>query len=229
MPFDLKKTNDRWIVVGTGEGWQLCPKQSSATIIALNDLLYKEQYGIEYDILMIMDVLDEKPRILAGQQNLGDVINRINKSGKPFIAPFKYEEIPVSQPFPIKDWVDRFGEVYALNTISYMIMYAILNGAKEIETFGINQSSSSEFFFEKASVDAMIGICIGLGIKVKIHGEKSELWSTKRRFGGNMLYGYNCTFDQYERDKERYGEGVVKKLLVAQVSSSKNQRQISKK
>lgn len=214
MPFDLKKTKDKWIVVGTGEGWQLCPKQSSSTIIALNDLLYKEQYGIEYDILCIMDQLDDKPRILAGQQNLGDVIKRINDSGKPFLAPYRYEEIPKSEAFPIKDWVERFGEIYALNTISYMIMYAILKGAKEIEMVGINQASSSEFFFEKASVDAMLGLCIGLGIKVTVHGEKSELWSTKRRFGGNMMYGYNIPFDQYIRDEKKYGEGVVKKVLV---------------
>lgn len=211
--FDLKKDANRWFIVGTGSGWELCPKRSPATIMCLNDLLYQEKYGIDYDYLCIMDQLHEKPQVLSGQTPLGDVVYRINASKKPFIAPYKYEEIPLSEPFPMEEYVKRFGAPYFLNTISYMVAYALLKGAKEIDIFGINQASSSEFFFEKASVEYVLGIANGLGVKVTVHGEKSELLTTKSRFGGSMLYGYNTTYEHMQHDKEVYGEGVIKKLI----------------
>jgi len=227
MGFQLKKNPHHWIIVGTGSGWELCPKQSNATVMVLNDMLYKEQYGIDYDILMIMDVLSEKPRVLSGDQNLGDAIQRINASKKPLISPYKYEEIPLSEPFPLEEWKEKFGEPYFLNTISYMIAYAILRGAVVIDIYGINQASSSEFFYEKASVEALIGICIGLGIKVTVHGSNSELWTTKRRFGGSILYGYNMPYENIIRDKKMYGETSVKKLLAPPPPQSRNTRKIN--
>ena len=213
MPFELKKDPKKWIVMGTGEGWQLAPKQSSSMICVLNDLLYQDKYGVEYDYLVSMDQLDEKPQVRSGQQNLGDVIARINASGKPFIAPYRYEEIPLSRPFPMEKYVKTFGAPYFLNTISYQIAFALLEGAEEIDIYGVNQASSSEFFFEKAACEYVLGIAIGKGVKVTIHGEKSELLTTKTRFGGSMLYGYNTTWPSIQRDQEKYGEAVIKKLL----------------
>jgi hypothetical protein len=195
--------------------------------MVLNDLLYQDKYGIEYDILCIMDVLSEKPQVLAGMQNLGDAVKRINASGKPLIAPFRYEEIPLSEAFPLEAYVKRFGAPYFLNTIAYMVAYALLHGAKQIDIFGINQASSSEFFFEKASVEYMLGIANGMGVKVTVHGEKSELLTTKTRFGGSMLYGYNTTYDHVKRDQQTYGEAKIMKLLAPPKPVSRTVRQIN--
>ncbi len=211
--FDVKKDPNRWLIAGTGSGWELCPKRSPAIIMCLNDLLYQEKYGIDYDYLCIMDVLNEKPQVLSGQTPLGEVVQRINATKKPLIAPYRYEEIPLSEPFPMEAYVKRFGAPYFLNTISYMVAFALLKGAKEIEIFGINQASSSEFFFEKASVEYLLGIANGMGVKITINGERSELLTTKSRFGGSMLYGYNTTYERVRHDKGVYGEGVIKKLL----------------
>ena len=226
MSFELKKNKKKWILVGTGSGWELCPKESTSTIICLNDLLYQEKYGIKYDYLCIMDVLDEKPQVLAGSQNLAEAIERINASGKPFIAPFKYAEIPNSVPFPLERYYEKFGAPYFLNTIAYMVAFALLEGAEEIEIFGVNQASSSEFFFEKASVEYMLGIAVGMGVKVSINGERSELLTTKTRFGGSMLYGYNSTYDNIQRDKTKYGEAVIRKLLLPPKPVSRSVRKV---
>ena len=227
MPFELKKDSSRWIICGSGSGWELCPKRSNATVMVLNDLLYVEKYGIDYDILCIMDVLSEKPQVLSGMQDLGDAVKRINTSGKPLIAPFRYEEIPLSEPFPLKEYVKRFGAPYFLNTIAFMGAYALLKGAKQIDIYGINQASSSEFFFEKASVEYILGIANGLGVKVTIHGEKSELLTTKSRFGGSLLYGYNTTYDHITRDQETYGEACIRKLLMPPKPISRTVRPIN--
>ena len=102
-----------------------------------------------------------------------------------------------------------------------MISYALLQGARELELWGINQSSSSEYFYEKNGVETWLGYALGMGVKVTINGEKSEVFSNKRRLGGNILYGYNCTYDQFVRDKGKYGEGIIKKLSAPASSYSR--------
>lgn len=229
MPFELKKDPSHWLVVGTGQGWELCPPRSTAVVMCLNDLVNQEQYGIEYDFLCIMDVLDEKPQVVAGKQNLGETIAKINASGKPLIAPYRYAEIPLSMPFPLEDYVKRYGAPYFTNTIAYMIAFALLNGAEKIDVYGINQASSSEYFYEKAGVEYILGIAIGQGVEVTIHGDKSELLANKARFGGTILYGYNAAYENIVADKEKFGEGVVRKLVTPPVAKSRTVRHINRK
>lgn len=227
MSFELKKDPTRWIVAGTGSGIELCPKRSNATIIALNDLLYQERYGIDYDILCIMDLLHEKPQVLSNQTPLGDVMERINKGGKPLLAPYRYAEIPKSLAFPLKACVKAFGAPYFSNTICYMIAYALLNGARIIDTYGINQASQSEYGHEKAATEYWLGIANGLGVKITIHGANSELLTTKTRYGGGILYGYNSTHRNIEKDQETYGEAVIHKLTAPLKSVSRTVRGIN--
>jgi len=227
MSFEIKKSPDRIAICGTGHGWQLLPKNTNQTIYALNDYVRVERYGIKPDKLFILDVLDEKPQIVSGIDNLGEIIKRINDLGIPLIAPFKYEEIPLSESFPLKECVKRFGTPYFLNTISYMIAYALLQGAKEISLYGINQASSSEYFYEKASVEYWLGIANGLGVKITIYGNKSELLSNKNRFGGAILYGYNMTYENLLNADEKYGEAIIKKLTAPIQEKSRTVREIN--
>jgi|SRR3990167_1036242 len=212
MAFQIKKNPSSIAICGTGDGWQLLPRDTNKTVYCLNDYIYKEKYGIQPDILFILDVLDEKPQIVSGINNLGEVVSRINAMRIPLIAPYKYEEIPLSEAFPLKEYVKKFGAPYLNNTISYMIAYALLQGAKEIDTYGVNQASSSEYFYEKASVEYMLGMAVGLGVKVTINGAKSELLGNKTRLGGTLLYGYNQTYEEIMVSESKFGEGVIKKL-----------------
>lgn len=227
MPFEIKKNPTKFQIMGTGDGWQLAPIQSDAIIYCLNDYVFKERYDIQPDVLFIMDVLDEKPQIVAGLNNLGEVVDRINKMGVPLVAPFKYAEIPLSRAFPLKECVQTFGLPYFTNTISYMIAYALMNGAKEIDLYGINQASSSEYFYEKAGVEYWLGIANGLGVKITINGSKSELLTNKSRFGGGILYGYNQTFDEVRMMEEKFGTPIVKKLSAPIPLKSRTVRKIT--
>ena len=213
MSFEIKKDWSKWLICGTGSGWQLLPKQTEKIIFGLNDYVYTEKYKVQLDILAIMDVLDEKPQVVAGIQNLGEVIKRINTMKVPLVAPFKYEQIPLSERFPIEECVKEFGRPYFSDTIGYMVAYAMLKGAKEIDTYGVNQASSAEYFYEKAGVEYWLGIAVGRGIKVTVHGDKSELLTNKNRFGGGLLYGYNQTYEEIINAEKKFGEPVVKKLF----------------
>lgn len=227
MPFDLKKNPTKIAICGTGSGWELLPIQSDHTIYCLNDYVKFERYQVKPDVLFIMDVLDEKPQVVAGIDNLGDIISRINKMGVPLVAPFKYEEIPLSEAFPLDECVKQFGTPYFLNTIAFMIAYAILKGAKEIDIFGVNQASSSEYFYEKASVEYWLGVCNGLGIKITIHGERSELLTNKARLGGGILYGYHATYQHIKDNELKFGTQIIKRLLAPSRPLSKTIRKIN--
>ena len=118
MSFEIEKDPKKIAILGSGSGWNLFPLVSDHTIYALNDYVYAEKYQIKPDILFIMDVLDEKPQVVAGVQNLGEVIQRINKMGIPLIGPFRYAEIPKSKAFPLEECAKRFGMAYFTNTIA---------------------------------------------------------------------------------------------------------------
>lgn len=227
MPFEILKDPKRVCILGTGDGWQGAPKKTEKVIYCLNDYIYVEKYGITPDLLFIMDVLDEKPQIVSGMNNLGDVVNRINSLKVPLIAPFKYEEIPLSRAFPLEECKKEFGELYFSNTISYMIAYALLSKVEEIDLYGINQASSSEYFYEKAGVEYWLGIAIGRGVKVIINGARSELLTNKSRFGGGILYGYAQTYDDIIRGRQKFGEAIVRKLFGPQIQKSRTIREIN--
>ena len=212
MAFKLRKNKEKWAMVGTGNGWENLPLKSDHTIFCLNDFIFAEKYQIQPDLLAIMDLLDEKPKIVSGIDNLGEVVSRINKMGIPLVAPYKYAEIPLSEAFPLEEAAKKFGTLYFSNTIAYMVCYALLQGAKEIEFFGVNQAGAHEYTEEKGSVEYWIGIAVGMGVKVTINGKDSQLLKHKGRYGKNILYGYLTDYEGFLRDKERFGEGLVKRL-----------------
>src|SRR3990172_5860996 len=226
MPFDIKKSPKAVAVCGTGEGWQLLPKSTGRTIYCLNDFVRIEKYQVQPDVLFIMDVLSEKPQIVSGLDNLGDMVARINAMKVPLIAPFKYAEIPLSQAFPLKECVKEFGLPYFSNTICYMIAYALLQGAEEIDTYGVNQAGSMEYNLEKPAVEYWLGIAAGRGVKVTIHGDKSLLLSNRARYGGDVMYGYNQTYEQFLRTEETFAEPVVKRILEPMRPVSRTVRQV---
>lgn len=212
MAFKIRKNPQLVAICGTGRGWEHLPIKSTHTIYCLNDFIFIDKYQIQPDVLFLMDILDEKPKIVSGIDNLGEVVERINKMGCPLIAPCRYAEIQNSHAFPLEEAVAKFGTPYFSNTIAYMVCFALLQGAKEIEFFGVNQAGAHEYTEEKGSVEYWIGIAVGMGVKVTINGKDSQLLKHKGRYGRNILYGYNTDYEGYLRDKQHYGEAVIKQL-----------------
>ncbi len=225
--FEILKDPTKIQIMGTGNGNELAPIETERVIYCLNDYINVQKFGVKPDLLFIMDVLDEKPQIVAGHDNLGEVVQKINDMGVPLIAPFQYEEIPKSVAFPLEKAVQEFGQPYFTNTIAYMICYALMAGAKEIHLYGINQASSSEYFYEKAGVEYWLGIANGRGVEITINGERSELLTNKARFGGGIMYGYNSTFKDFLESKKKFGVQMVKQLSAPAMPISRTVRKIT--
>jgi len=161
----------------------------------------------------MMDILDEKPQIVEGKDKLEGVIERMNAWELPLIAPYKYEEVPLSQAFPLEKCVEIFGYPYFTNTICYMIAFAIMSGARDIQLFGINQVGGQEYAEERGGVEYWIGQALGRGISVAINGDKSQVMKYKGKGRHSLLYGYWQPYEQIEAFREKFGEQTVKKLL----------------
>jgi len=223
----VQKDPEHVILLGKGQGWQQCPpngeiiyhrrnpdgsvtdEQVNAEIWGLNGLLFEKK---KLDRIFMMDIIDEMPSVVAGYWEIPKVIDKLNELGIPMVAPYQYAEISNSESFPIKEVVEMFGTPYLNNTIAYMIAYALMKGVKSISTWGINQASGSEYFYEKGCVEYWVGQALGRGVDVYINGP-SELLLNKARYGGTLLYGYNTTYEGLIKHHYRFGEKTVHKLM----------------
>lgn len=206
----IKKNPRKIILLGKGDGWEKAPDNTEKELWGLNGLLFSNK---KLDRIFMMDIIDEMPSVVSGLWELPQVIERANALGIPLVSPYKYEEIPSSEAFPIDEAIREFGQPYFNNTIAYMICYALLKGVEEIDLYGINQASGTEYFYEKGCVEYWLGIATGMGVRIAVHGDKSELLVNKERYGGNRLYGYNATYEQFVKTRAKFGDVAIKKLL----------------
>jgi hypothetical protein len=79
----------------------------------------------------------------------------------------RYEDIPNSIKFPLAELQAKFGN-YFTNSISFMIALALFEGYEEIGIWGVDMAVGKEYIKERPSVEHMIGIAQGRGVKVFI-------------------------------------------------------------
>lgn len=72
---------------------------------------------------------------------------------------------PNAQRFPIEAAEARFGSYFASGP-AFEIAHAILEGASEIQVWGIHLSTEQEYRDQRPNFERMLGIAEGLGIKV---------------------------------------------------------------
>ena len=197
-------------LMGKGKGYELTPDNDDFELWGLNGHLFDIK---KLDKIFMMDVLDEMPSVVSGTWEVKDMVEKLNELKIPLVSPYRYEEIPMSEAFPLNEAVREFGIPYFNNTIAYMICYALLKGVQELQLWGINQASATEYFYEKGCVEYWLGIATGLGVRVSIHGKWSELLINKDRYGGNKLYGYNVPYEAIMKSFVKFGEPIVRKLL----------------
>lgn len=71
--------------------------------------------------------------------------------------------------YPYKEVEELYGHLYLTSSPAYMIAYAILQGATEIQIYGVDLSiSDHEYFWQRPCVEAWVGFAKGCGIKVVI-------------------------------------------------------------
>ncbi len=95
-------------------------------------------------------------------------------------------DMPAAKAFPIEEVIERFGG-YFNNTVSYLIAFAILEGAEEIAIYGIDMAvggvdPNAEYSHQRPSCEYMIGLARGMGIKVYVP-KKSDLLKVRKLYG----------------------------------------------
>lgn len=116
-------------------------------------------------------------------------VRRVNKHGCRVITRWHETELPKSEPYPLHDVVAALGGVeYFTCSVAYCIAHAIYEGWTDITLAGMyHPHDSQEYMHHKDCIHYWLGIAIGMGINLSIHGEtmllKPHLWESK-------LYGY---------------------------------------
>lgn len=76
---------------------------------------------------------------------------------------------PGMEVYPYEDVEKLFGSLYLTSSPAYMLAYAILAGATEVQLYGVDLSiSDHEYFWQRPCVEAWIGFAKGRGIAVVI-------------------------------------------------------------
>ena len=93
------------------------------------------------------------------------------------------KELKNSQAYPIDEMKTRFGS-YFTSSLSYMLALAIARGAKWIGLYGADMVCGSEYYYQRACCEFLLGVARGSGIEVEIPNESALLKSP-------WLYGYD--------------------------------------
>ena len=134
---------------------------------------------------------DMHPKRYWGQQGVTD---RLNDFGKRVIMQDHYDQIPLSEAFPMeaikkKYHLDVMGDnLYVTNTVTYMILLALEEGYTDISLYGIHMAHETEYAYQRASCMWILGIIHGWILEGKDY--KLTLPEESQLFKAEYEYGY---------------------------------------
>ncbi len=192
-------------IVGSAPGWEDAPNDNGYVWAVNNVHLLR-------DVDLIIDVHSNRinPDIKKDQVHM-----KVLKSKQ--IPTYAMDEIEGSthvKKYPLDEIIEEFDTDYFGCGIDYMIALAIYLGAKEIHIYGVWLALESEYAHQKPTVEFWLGIAKGRGIKVRVHGKKSQIMRTP----SGMMYGFHLPQkwvekynpDQYELLVEDLGKTAEK-------------------
>jgi hypothetical protein len=158
-------------IVGKGNGWELAPE--------LGNIWGITQLHRKRPVSRIIDMNDYSidPGVVGESECLKDLALEKN---------IPYVDL---ENYPLKEVIEFFGTDYFSNTVDYAIALAIYEGYTEIDMYGVNMATGSEYAFERPGVNFWCGVAIGKGIKVGVYGKHSTIMKTR----DGKLYGYGTS------------------------------------
>jgi hypothetical protein len=179
-------------IVGRGYGMELAPEENCWGI---NNIIFERSVDIHFD-------MHHEGRMKPHQiERREKVIRRAKELDIPVYA---CDSIPDTTyiRYPIESVIREFRTGYFSNGICYMIALAVMNGVKELNFYGVNHTRLKmldEYTLQKPGVDYWLGVALGRGVKLNIHGAHSEIGKTF----DNRAYGY---FLSQEAMIKKYGQ-----------------------
>jgi hypothetical protein len=96
----------------------------------------------------------------------------------------QYPQVPGCTRYPFEAVAQSVSD-YWVSSISYVLSLAIHEGAEEIGLWGVDMDPGSDYFYQKANCEYLIGLARGRGIKVHIP-DSSPLC----KFTGHLSHAY---------------------------------------
>jgi hypothetical protein len=162
------------ILIGKGMGWENAPAVSrDADCWGITQLILRRPV----DLVIDMNVYEDGR---WGEQEKRDAEAarlKAKQSGVSYIDLATY---------PLDEIIAHFNTDYFGSTVDYALALAIYRGYETINLYGVNLANPGEYAYQKPSAEFWIGMAMGRGIKVAIHGQYSSLLKTR----DSKLYGY---------------------------------------
>ncbi len=126
--------------------------------------------------------LGEKEEIICPDCAGGLTYTANRKTDFPIYMQQAWEDVPGSVAFPLEEAGKFLGHKYFRSGFSYMFTLAMLMGYPHIALYGFEMGSDTEYHYQKANGEWLIGVAQGKGIDVYLPDECTLL-------KGN-IYGY---------------------------------------
>jgi len=152
------------------------------------------------DLDLIVDI--HKNRLAPVEQKDKDHMADLEKKNIPTYANDLIPGQPHIMKYPIDEVIEYCGSDYFGSGIDYLIALAIYKGATSIHIYGVMMAKGSEYEHQLPSVSHWLGIAIGRGIKVKVHGKKTSLLRTRN----GLRYGYGTPQNWMRKQKPEQAE-----------------------
>ena len=172
-------------ILGKGTGWKEIENAPEGFIYGCNDAFLRTPEVTHAFHMHNMDDFGKAEKTASSTRLCKTYANEMRPDMR-FITLEHWSEIPSSEAYPLDEIIEKFGVCYFTSTIDYMIAYALNEGAKEINLYGINMSVKSEYAYEKPGAEFWIGMAMGMGVKVNLQTEHTSLMKSR----DGLLYGY---------------------------------------
>lgn len=159
-------------ILGRGPSWQECPFRT------------EELWGAS--TCLLVPILGDKPytKVFAFD-NDAETMESIKVAQArhiPIVGKLDY----VTEKYPVWDIVKTFQSSYFMNTISYMLAYAIYQGYNYLHIYGIDQGPQWCVQSGKSFVTFWLGVATGRGIRMRMGR-------------GSLRFAYNLGLDSMPR------------------------------
>jgi hypothetical protein len=169
------------IILGKGDGWEDAPfyyDDNKVQTWGINSHIMSRPFDIifePHDVEWWLENCDKIRTWHKPDHQYRRHIDRVNEMEIPYLTLKHYPFIPTSKAYPVEDICREFGVDYFTGGIDYMLAYAIYKKFDKIDIYGVHTVYDDEYDYQKPSLEFWIGVAIGRGIKITVHGSHSLL------------------------------------------------------
>jgi hypothetical protein len=161
-------------IAAAGPSQYLCPKVIEDGEKWCINSQYQNHENVDR-VFLLHDLLTE---ILIQDHS---VIGKLNDLGVPVYTAGPAPVFENNIPYPVEKVVAEFQVGFFLNTMAYMLAFAIMQKPEEIHLYGVDMRPDSGYEWhkeEKGCLEFWLGVAIGRGIKINIPPESYLLKRT---------------------------------------------------